>query len=181
MALSTISGIRNAVGVGARPNLFRVSFGSGFVAASTSNFSLLVKASALPGSTVGVIEVPMGGGRRYKVAGDRTYAEWTTTVLNDAEYSARRAIEEYQNSFVFANYEATVVGSSQQRTGSFASENKLAVVTVEQLDQANAVKKSYQLQNCFVSDISTIDLSYDSTDAVEEFTVTWVFDYFTVS
>ena len=28
------------------------------------------------------------------------------------------------------------------------------------------------------SDISDIDLSYDTTDAVEDFTVTWTYDYF---
>lgn len=178
MAISTISSIRNAVGVGARPNLFRVSFAGGFAQGITSDFSLLVKASSLPGSTVGVIEVPMGGGRRYKVAGDRTYAEWTTTVLADSTMNSRRLIEEYQNSFVFANYNAATVGAPG-RTGT--SDSLLTTVTVSQLDAAGASKKTYTLSNCFVSDISTIDLSYDSTDAIEEFTVTWTFDYFTVA
>ena len=54
------------------------------------------------------------------------------------------------------------------------------VVTVQHLDQSGAPVRTYTLNNCFVSDISAIDLSYDSTDAISEFTVTWVYDYFTV-
>ena len=53
-------------------------------------------------------------------------------------------------------------------------------ITVEQLNQAGTVVNSYKLLNCWPSDISTIDLSYDSTDTLEEFTVTWSYDYFTL-
>jgi hypothetical protein len=56
----------------------------------------------------------------------------------------------------------------------------LTTVTVQHLDQSGSPSRSYTLNNCFVSDISAIDLSYDSTDAISEFTVTWVYDYFTV-
>jgi hypothetical protein len=173
MAIATLSTIKAAVGVGARPNLFKVSFAGGFAQSATSNFSILCKGAALPGSTVGLIEVPMGGGRRLKLAGDRTFAEWTTTVLNDRDFSARTAIENFQKQFVFTDYNAASIGNRATQT--------FATVTVEQLNEVNVTTRRYTLNNCFVTDISTIELSYDTTDAIEEFTVTWVYDFFTVA
>lgn len=177
MAVNTLSQIKAAIGIGARPNLFRVSFSGGFAQGlDSSTFSILVKAAQLPGSTHGTIEVPTGGGRRYKIAGDRTFAEWTTTVLNDSAMNARRAIEAYQTNFVYADYETFASVSPGGRT----TDALLTTVTVIQLNQAGAAARTYTLNNCFVSDISAVDLSYDSTDAISEYTVTWVYDYFTV-
>jgi hypothetical protein len=120
--------------------------------------------------------VPTGGGRRYKIAGDRTFAEWTTTVINDSNMNARRLIEAYQTSFVYADFETFTSVSAGGRT----TDSLLTTATVQHLDQSGAPVRTYTLNNCFVSDISAIDLSYDSTDAISEFTVTWVYDYFTV-
>jgi hypothetical protein len=174
MAISSINNIKNAVGLGVRPNLFRVSFAGGLTASTTSDLSFLVKAAALPGSTVGLIEVPHVAGRRLKIAGDRTFADWTTTVINDSGFVVRRQLEEYQKRFVTTDYSTTVIGDRN-------SAGVLATATVEQLDGSGRVLRAYKMQNCFVTDISTIDLSYDTTDAIEEFTVTWAFDYYTVA
>lgn len=174
----SVNALRGAMGLGVRPNLFRVSFATGFVGAVGSQASVLVKAAALPGDTVGMIEVPHIGGRRLKVAGDRTFADWTMTVLNDKDYTVRTALETYQNSFVSTNYESTTVGTRTAQGATAA----LTSVTVEQLDTdgGNAIR-TYTLSNCFVTEIAAIDLSYDSSDAIEEYTVTWAYDYFTVA
>lgn len=175
MAISTISQIKTAVGVGVRPNLFRVAFADGFVQNATSDLSFLVKSAALPGSSVGMIEVPHTAGRRLKLAGDRTFADWTVTVINDVNFSVRTALEAYQKQFVSADYTTATVGTATRNT------NALTSITVEQLDQSGATLRTYTLKNAFITDISTIDLSYDTTDAIEEFTVTWVYDFFTVA
>ena len=177
MAVNTLSQIKAAIGIGARPNLFRVSFSGGFAQGlDSATFSILVKAAQLPGSTHGTIEVPTGGGRRYKIAGDRTFAEWTTTVLNDSAMNARKAIEEYQKRIVISNYDDARVNDTLR-----SEPPNLSTVTVVHLNQAGTASRTYTLNNCFVSDITAIDLSYDSTDAISEFTVTWIYDYFTVS
>lgn len=170
MPIHTLDQIKNAIGVGSRPNLFEVTFAGG--PSDATRISVLCKGAALPGSTVGIIEVPQIGGRRYKLAGDRTFAEWTSTVINDKDFKARTALENYQKLFVATNYGSPTMGNRNAQ---------LTTVTVAQLGQDSAPVRTYKLQNCFISDISTIDLSYDSTDAIEEFTVTWVYDYFTVS
>ena len=170
MALATLTTLKNAIGAGARPNLFRVTSAGGFSAGSGSDFSILCKAAALPGSTLGIIEIPVAGGRRFKLAGDRTFAEWTTTVINNGTYNVRRQLENYQKLFSATDYSTTAIGNKG---------TALSTITVEQLGQdGTSTVKKYELLNCFISDISTIDLSYDSVDAIEEFTVTWVYDFF---
>lgn len=174
----SVNDLRSAMGMGVRPNLFRVTFATGFVGAIDSRASVLVKAASLPSETIGVIEVPHMGGRRLKVAGDRTFADWSMTVLNDKDYTVRAALEAYQNNFVTTDYGKTFVGNRQV----YGAQGALTTVTVEQLDvNGAATLRTYSLQNCFVTEISSIDLSYDSSDAIEEYTVNWTYDYFTVA
>lgn len=171
----SVNDLRGAMGLGVRPNLFLVTFSS----VMTADQSILVKSAALPGDTIGMIEVPHIGGRRLKVAGDRTFADWTMTVLNDKDYTVRAALEAYQNAFVFEDFgdQSTVGGRRDVGATAF-----LETVTVQQLDtNGDTVLRTYKLFNCFATEISGIDLSYDSTDAIEEYTVNWTYDYFTVA
>ena len=76
-------------GGGARPNLFEVELAFP-EAVSVDNGVLeksrfLVKAAALPASTIAPIEIPFRG-RILKVAGDRTFETWTITVINDVDF-----------------------------------------------------------------------------------------------
>jgi hypothetical protein len=52
-------------------------------------------------------------------------------------------------------------------------------VTIQHLRDDGSVSKTYLLKEAFPTDISQIDLSYDTTDAIEEFTVTFQYSYFT--
>ena len=178
MAITTIDKLKTALNSGARSNLFRVSL-TGFFSTDTTitadeDFSYLCKAAQLPGSTLGIIEVPFSAGRRYKAPGDRTFADWTTTVINDSNHKIRQALEVLQQQYGTTDYNST---TSKTRTG--GTQTDFSTILVEQLDQTGGTIYSYTLVNCWPQDISTIDLSYDSTDTLEEFTVTWSYDYFT--
>ena len=173
MAISTISNIALGIGLGARPNLFQISFAGGLVGAAGSTISLLCKAGQVPASSIGVIDIPMIGGRRYKIGGERSFADWTVTVMNDGSFANRKALEAYQKLFVSNDYDAESVGAR--------STTVLSTVTVEHLGADGKATRTYTLNNCWPSDISAIDLSYDTTDTLEEFTVTWTYDYFTVA
>ena len=50
-------------------------------------------------------------------------------------------------------------------------------VEVKQLNQIGATIKTYSLKNAFPSALSNIELSYDQVTQVEEFTVTFQYDY----
>ncbi len=180
MAITTISSLTSAIRTGARSNLFRVTptFGTSLDTtgnATADEFSFLCKAAQLPGSTVGLIEIPFMAGRRFKVAGDRTFAEWTTTILNDKNQRVRQLLEDIQKKYAVINYEQTF---SKEVTDTTLSA-EYSTMIVEQLNQTGEVVHTYRLEHCWPSDISTIDLSYDTTDTIEEFTVTWSYDYFT--
>jgi hypothetical protein len=174
MAITTIENLKSVLKTGARSNLFRVTLSGLATSDLDGNFTYLCKAAQLPGSTVGVIEVPFAAGRRFKAAGDRTFADWTTTVINDSNHTIREALEDLQREYGTTDYNSE---TSKTRTGGTATE--FSTILVEQLNQAGDVIYTYTLVNCWPQDISTIDLSYDSTDTLEEFTVTWSYDYFT--
>ena len=56
--------------------------------------------------------------------------------------------------------------------------NYKASVDIKQLKDDGTVIRTYQLREAFVVDVGAIELSYDSTDAIEEFTVTFQYSYF---
>jgi len=176
MADFSISAFRAALGTGSKPNLFKVTVTPPSSIGKLTNFEYQCRSGALPSSTMGTIEIPMNAGRRLKMGGDRTFTEWTSTVLNDENYTIRTIMEQWQNALVKTNFNATSIGnrSASVTTGLYGS------VMIYQLkeDGSSVPNGSYRLVNCWPSDISAIDLSYDTTDAVEDFTITWTYDFF---
>ena len=188
MADFNISSFRSAIKSGSRPNLFRINVTtpSGLTGSNVTGYTALVRSAALPSATIGTIELPMNGGRRFKLGGDRVFSEWTSTVLNDENYTLRSSLETWQNQMVFTNYEVdTALGNRSAAggattTGTATPAGLYGTIEIYQLDEtgASVPNGSYRLVNCWPSDISAIDLSYDTTDAVEDFTVTWTYDYY---
>ena len=188
----SVSKFRTALGVGSRPNLFKVTVtpprATGY---DVKSFEYLCRSGSLPSATMGTIELPMNGGRRLKIGGDRVFTEWTSTVLNDEKFILRSVLEKWQNDIVKTNYEITsslgnrsaAIGGSGEAAASSGTTTVgglYGTVEIFQLkeDGSSDLGGGYKLVNCWPSDISQIDLSYDTTDAVEDFTVTWTYDYY---
>lgn len=176
-----ITDLKTALGGGARANLFRVLIsGIGDESQGTNTFPVLCRSASLPSSSIGLVEVAYNAGRRYKMGGERTFADWTTTVLNDEDFTLRKTLEVWQNGIVNVDANAESVGlRNAQDGGTGYGLLSAPTVYVQQLDDTGEAIRTYKLHHCWPSDISSIDLSYDNTDAVEEFTVTWTYDYFT--
>ena len=170
MSVFSITAFRSALAGGARPNLFKFQFGALPSGVSLTGADVLVKAGAIPGYTLGVIEVPFRS-RRIKVPGDRTFAEWTVTVINNESQSIRKGFEDWMSYIAHNDF----ANSSLRRAGTGV--DYTTQITVDQLKDDNSVSKSTKLFHAFPTDVSTIDLSYDTTDAVEEFTVTFQYVY----
>ncbi len=163
--LRTISDFKSRLsGGGARPNLFEVELAFpnavGIENDVLQKSRFLVKAAALPASTIAPIDVPFRG-RILKIAGDRTFETWTITVLNDTDFSIRSAFEKWMN----------VINKMSDATGLVDPETYQKDATVKQLDRDGSVLRSYKFWDIFPTNISTIDLSYETTDTLEEFTV----------
>jgi len=151
-------------GGGARPNLFEVELGFPNAVAIENDVlqkaRFLVKAAALPSSTVAPIEIPFRG-RILKIAGDRTFETWTITVLNDVDFVIRSAFEKWMN----------VINKLDDATGLQNPEEYQKDATVHQLDRDGGILRSYKFWDIWPTNISTIDLNYETTDTLEEFTV----------
>tara|TARA_B100001093_G_scaffold80280_2_gene71654 strand:+ start:626 stop:1219 length:594 start_codon:yes stop_codon:yes gene_type:complete len=151
-------------GGGARPNLFEVelAFPDAVAIANDvlSKSRFLVKAAALPSSTIAPVEIPFRG-RILKVAGDRTFETWTVTVINDTDFAIRSAMEKWMNS----------ISKLDDATGLTDPESYQKDAIVHQLDRDGSVLRSYKFWDIFPTNISTIDLNYETTDTIEEFTV----------
>ena len=151
-------------GGGARPNLFEVELAfPGQVGVDNDTLQkarFLVKAAALPASTVAPIDVPFRG-RILKIAGDRTFETWTITIINDVDFSIRSAFEKWMNT----------INKMNDGTGLTDPEAYQADAYVYQLARDGGILRSYHFYDVFPTNISTIDLSYETTDTIEEFTV----------
>lgn len=177
MAISTITQIKNRLKDGARPNLFNVKVTAPAGATTTTlptNASLLCKAGQVPSFTLGMIEVPFRG-RRIKVPGDRTFAEWTATFIVDEGFAIRKYFEEWANFIKDRDFT-----SAKQRASNTAA-NYYSNIIVEQLSEEKTVVRKYTLTDSFPTEVSSVDLSYDTTDSIMEFTVTFQYHYFTVA
>ena len=175
------------VGGGVRPNLFEVEMGlskAGKEMLRVNNgqenigpggkqetFRFLCKAASLPASNIANIDVPFRG-RTFKVAGDRTVEAWTITVINDESFNIRRAFEDWtQKINAIVSGEGTVNPNEYMGTG-----------WVKQLSRAtqdteSSILHRYKIEEIWPSEIGSIDLSYESSDAIEEFTVTFQVNY----
>ena len=168
-----INKFREKLGGGSKANLFRMDIIPEFTVPGGFDqkvTSILCKSGAIPAFTLGIIEVPFRG-RRIKIPGDRTYGDWTATFVNDDEQNLRKSFDKWMNSIVDVNGEEalrTGVGSYRCR------------ISINQLRPDGNMSRIYDLYDAFPTDVSAIDLSYDTTDAVQEFTVTFQYHYLDV-
>ena len=152
------------IGGGARPNLFEVelafpdSIGIDNDVKEKSRF--LVKAAALPASNITPIDVNFRG-RILKIAGDRTFDTWTVTVINDTDFSIRSAFEKWMN----------VINRLSDATGFNNPADYQQDAFIHQLDRDGSTLRTYKFFDVFPTNLSQMDLSYETTDTIEEFTV----------
>lgn len=193
--LRTISQFKSKlVGGGARPNLFEVSIPS-FPSAISSSwgtgsgqeseiFSFLCKSAALPASNVTPIDIPFRG-RTLKVAGDRAFDPWTVTIINDEDFKLRTAFEKWMNhinklenstgatdpnSYMVDAYVYQLGrGAQKNSTSNYGDANGAALTPL----------RTYKFYQIFPTSVSQIDLSYDTADDIETYTVEFQILYWT--
>ena len=171
----TISQFKAAlIGGGARPNLFEVEMTTlpGGISWDADSFRYMCKAATLPASNIANIDIPFRG-RIFKVAGDRTIDPWTVTIINDEGFKLRNAFEEWtdliaklENNIGATDPSAYMTNAKVYQLGRGSKQSSQS-----NTGNSNAVLKEYEFIDIFPTAVAAIDLSYDSTDAIEEFTV----------
>ena len=186
---SSIDNFLGQIKQGVKPNMFQVEIqfpnGAGPQGADLQLTNLLCKSTNLPGSNLGVIEVPFRG-RTVKIAGDRTFDNWSATFFNDKDFKIRSFFEEWSQ----------LINSHEPNTAprfspEFADNGYMATLKVHQLEKRGVldqstendsiILKTYEFKHAFPTSVSSIDLAYDSNDQIEEFTVEFQMSYWTAT
>jgi len=157
-------------GGGARPNQFKVTMpfpGYAQVGGEIEELAFLCKITQLPAMTVGMVTVPFRG-RQIKIAGDRTFADWTITVINDTNFKLRNAFERWSNGINNMTDGEGLTNPADYQVDAF----------VDQLDRNGATLKSYTLRGAYPMEVAAIELDYGNNDTIEEFQVTFNYQYF---
>ena len=169
------------IGGGARPNLFECElyFPDDAIPEGTTRDALtdrtrfLVKAANLPASNISPINIPFRG-RNLKVAGDRTFDPWTITIINDVDFGIRTAFERWMNLINKHEDNAGITDPTLYQKDLYVKQ--LGRADVQGTNPATNAKipvlKQYRFLGTFPTNVSDIALSYDSSDTIEEFSVT---------
>lgn len=158
-------------GDGARPNLFECTLtfpaGVGDVAAP---YTFMARSAQLPGSTVNSIPVNYFG-RELKFAGNRTFPEWTVVIINDESFNVRNAFERWLN-FVNSHAGNLRAPAFLAGDGGYQSDGKIT-----QFGKKGNRLKKYKFIGMFPIDVSPIEMDWGANDAIEEFSVTFAYQW----
>jgi len=157
-------------GGGARANQFKVTMpfpGYAQVGGEIEDLAFLCTATSIPAMDIGNINVPFRG-RQIKIAGDRTFASWSITVLNDTNFKLRNAFERWQNG----------INNMTDNEGLSNPVDYQVDVFVDQLDRNGNTLKSYTLRGAYPIGIAAIPLNYETNNEIEDFDVTFEYQYF---
>jgi len=154
-------------GGGARPNLFKATINfPAYAGGDVELTSFLCKTAQLPTSTMPSFAVPFRGSE-LKVAGDRTFEDWTITIINDTDFTIRDAFERWMNG----------INAHSSNTGLINPIDYQADLIVDQLDRNESVLKRYQFRGAFPTTVGAITLDYNERDTIEVFDVTFSYQY----
>lgn len=178
---SNVSQFLGKINQGVKPNLFLVDIQ--FPTNHPDNpqgdekdlVDILCKSAGIPAANLGTIEIPFRG-RVVKIAGDRTFDNWSVTFINDANFKVRAFMERWLET----------MNSHQGNTSDLFLPNPgsgyTADLKVKQLERDNSstVIREYVFKDAFPTSVSQIDLAYDANDQIEDFTVDFQYQYWEV-
>jgi hypothetical protein len=173
MAFNVAEFRANLIGDGARPNLFQVSLNfptvatNGVLAGQKATF--MAKTAQLPGSTVGTVPL-FYFGRELKFAGNRTFTDWTLQIINDEDFTIRNSIESWMNAI---NSHAGNV----RDVGAAGPSGYTVDATVTQFGKTGEPLKAYKFVGMYPLDLAAIDLDWGSNDTIEEYGVTFAYQW----
>lgn len=156
------------VGGGARPTNFSVRIYNPASSVADIKAQFMIEAASLPPSSLGTIPVGYFG-RTIKLAGDRTYPNWTVNVINDEDFLVRNALETWSNAINGA--ESNLRGFGGPNPALYKSQAQ-----VIQYGKNGQVIREYQFNGIWPAEVTPIDLDWNQTDTIEKFSVEFAYD-----
>ena len=173
MAFNVAEFRANMIGDGARPNLFQVTLNFPTIAANGvaagQKATFMAKSAQLPGSTIGTVPVYYFG-RELKFAGNRSFTDWSLQIINDEDFTIRKAIESWMNAI---NSHAGNV----RNAGAKSSTGYTVDAEVTQYGKTGDTLKKYKFVGLYPLDLAPIDLDWSSNDTIEEYSVTFAYQW----
>lgn len=158
---------------GARPALFEVNFnGTAPLLGDTlfaTKHQYMIKAASLPASIIDAVDVPYFG-RKVKYAGDRTFANWAVTVMNDEDFVIRRAFEKWHA--LINSMEPNLMDPI-----AFAGLQYKQDAVIYQYGKQGNVIAGYNFVGMFPINVQAIATDWEATNQIEQFQVEFAFDY----
>jgi hypothetical protein len=156
---------------GARPNLFNceLPFLGNLLGSAAVKYNFMCRAAQLPGSTINQVPVNYFG-RELKFAGNRTFTEWTVTIINDEDFIVRRAFEQWMSKI---NSHVANLRDPAYRSPAQYQQDGL----VRQYGKDGAQIKRYDFKGMFPIDVSPIELDWGANDTIEEYAVTFAYQW----
>lgn len=155
---------------GARPNLFEMiidkpdTIGNGPI----QDLKFFCKSASIPESVVPTIGIDYFG-QTFKIPGDRTQGEVVITVINDESFNLRLKFEQWM-SHIREHDKNTAADDDDIKT--LKSEGRLL-----QYSKDGTLAITYVFRGMMPINISAIQLDWGSSNAIEEFQVTFSIDY----
>ena len=173
MAFNVTEFRANMIGDGARPNLFQVTLNFPTIAANGvtagQRATFLAKSAQLPGSTIGTVPVYYFG-RELKFAGNRTFTDWTLQIINDEDFTIRRAIESWMNGI--NSHGGNLPAAAAKSPAGYTVDAQ-----VTQYGKTGDQLKTYNFVGLYPLDLAPIDLDWGSNDTIEEYAVTFAYQW----
>ena len=156
---------------GARPSLFefQITAAPSAVDSSLSSVSLYCNVSEIPPLTLTPIERQYFG-RTVKIPGDLVFADLTTTIINTEKYNVRNEIEKWME---------TINATSSNKSATVADFGT-GTAQLKHYQKNGTVTMIYQFNDIWPTALSEIALSYDTASDIEQFDVTWAYNYYTM-
>ena len=159
-------------GDGARPNLFEVTLpfpAFSLPGNAQTKMSFMCKSAQLPGSTVNSIPMQYFG-RELKFAGNRSFTDWSITIINDEDFVIRNAFERWMNGL--SSHSLNLRNPAAATVLGYTVDGE-----VRQYGKTGNILKKYKFVGLCPTDISAIDVDWGSNDAIEEFTVNLTYQW----
>lgn len=136
-------------------------------AAAGQKVQFLAKASSLPSTNIESVSMAYRG-RPIKFAGERTFQPWTIEVYTDTDFIVRNAFEAWIDTM--QKYNST--------GGSILPITYQADLEAVALDRNDQEVKKYKFVDAYPTEVSAINLSWDTNNEIATFQVTFDYNYF---
>jgi len=158
-------------GGGARPNQFEVVIRYPTVLGGIAVVMrrILITTAELPGQTLGVTPVYFRG-RLIKLAGDKEFAPFSCSIINDSNFTIRNSLENWMN----------YIEDRVTKAGEQSPQRYQSTIDIYQKDRNDNILRHYKLRDAFPVEIGPVQLDFGSNDQISTFGATFQYQTFDI-